>query len=126
MANDMVQLMYVSSLPNSTYTSPPPSRRPVPTTRITRAQSELITREKEGFSSFSIAGHDRGGRVAHRLTLDYPDKVKRLMVLDIAPTLFAFENMGHKSVSAMDGRSESRNGLPSVQSDCWSSEAMKI
>jgi pimeloyl-ACP methyl ester carboxylesterase len=67
-----------------------------------------MPREKEGFSSFSIAGHDRGGRVAHRLTLDYPDKVKRLMVLDIAPTLFAFENMGHKSVSALGGRSESR------------------
>jgi len=33
------------------------------------------------------------------MALDYPEKVERLMVLDIAPTLFAFENMTHKSVS---------------------------
>jgi haloacetate dehalogenase len=58
----------------------------------------LMSRDQLGFPQFSIAGHDRGGRVAHRLTLDYPDKVQRLMVLDIAPTLFAFDHMGHKSV----------------------------
>ncbi len=39
-----------------------------------------------GFESFSVAGHDRGGRVAHRMSLDHPDKVERLAVLDIAPT----------------------------------------
>lgn len=39
-----------------------------------------------GFESFSVAGHDRGGRVAHRMALDHPDKVERLAVLDIAPT----------------------------------------
>lgn len=32
------------------------------------------------------------------MALDYPEKVERLMVLDIAPTLSAFENMTHKSV----------------------------
>jgi len=55
-------------------------------------------RDKLGHIRFSIAGHDRGGRVAHRLFLDHPDKVKRMMVLDIAPTLGAFEGMNHKSV----------------------------
>lgn len=44
-----------------------------------------------GFKSFDLVGHDRGGRVAHRLTLDYPDRVKRLAVLDIIPTLEHFE-----------------------------------
>jgi len=39
-----------------------------------------------GCESFSVAGHDRGGRVAHRMALDHPDKVERLAVLDIAPT----------------------------------------
>jgi pimeloyl-ACP methyl ester carboxylesterase len=58
----------------------------------------LISRDKLGFPQFSIAGHDRGGRVAHRLALDHPDRVRGLMVLDIAPTLFAFDHMGHKSV----------------------------
>jgi len=55
-------------------------------------------RGKLGHTRFSIAGHDRGGRVAHRLFLDHPEKVKRMMVLDIAPTLGAFEGMNHKSV----------------------------
>jgi haloacetate dehalogenase len=40
-----------------------------------------------GFERFFLAGHDRGGRVAHRLALDYPGAVRKLAVLDIAPTL---------------------------------------
>jgi haloacetate dehalogenase len=39
-----------------------------------------------GFPRFSVAGHDRGGRVAHRLALDHPEAVERMAVLDIAPT----------------------------------------
>lgn len=39
-----------------------------------------------GFDRFRLVGHDRGGRVAHRLALDYPETVKRLAVLDICPT----------------------------------------
>ena len=40
-----------------------------------------------GHEHFAVAGHDRGGRVAHRLALDHPQAVRRLCVLDIAPTL---------------------------------------
>ncbi|WP_397448847.1 alpha/beta fold hydrolase [Pseudomonas sp. NA-150] len=40
-----------------------------------------------GFSSFSVLAHDRGARVAHRLALDHPHSVKRMVLLDIAPTL---------------------------------------
>lgn len=47
-----------------------------------------------GFREFSIAGHDRGGRVAHRLALDHPEHVRKLAVLDIVPTLHVFETMG--------------------------------
>lgn len=39
-----------------------------------------------GYDVFSVVGHDRGGRVAHRMALDHPDVVRRLAVLDIAPT----------------------------------------
>ncbi|WP_044559963.1 alpha/beta fold hydrolase [Azospirillum sp. B4] len=39
-----------------------------------------------GCGRFAVAGHDRGGRVAHRMALDHPDAVSRLAVLDIAPT----------------------------------------
>ena len=40
-----------------------------------------------GFSRFAVVGHDRGGRVAHRMARDHRDRVTRLAVLDIAPTL---------------------------------------
>jgi haloacetate dehalogenase len=39
-----------------------------------------------GHDSFMVAGHDRGGRVAHRMARDHADRVNRLAVLDIAPT----------------------------------------
>jgi len=42
--------------------------------------------ERLGFSNFGVAGHDRGGRVAYRMTLDYPDRITRLAVIDIVPT----------------------------------------
>ena len=43
-----------------------------------------------GFNSFLAAGHDRGGRVLHRMCLDHPDKVTRACVMDIAPTHHMF------------------------------------
>jgi len=39
-----------------------------------------------GFPRFRLVGHDRGGRVAHRLAADHPDAVERVAVLDISPT----------------------------------------
>lgn len=39
-----------------------------------------------GFPRFRLAGHDRGGRVAHRLCLDHPDAVECVAILDISPT----------------------------------------
>ncbi|GAN56919.1 haloacetate dehalogenase [Acetobacter aceti NBRC 14818] len=39
-----------------------------------------------GFDRFRVIGHDRGGRVAHRLALDAPQSVEKLVVIDIAPT----------------------------------------
>jgi haloacetate dehalogenase len=44
-----------------------------------------------GHESFFVCGHDRGGRVAHRLALDHPRAVRALMVLDISPTLTMYE-----------------------------------
>jgi haloacetate dehalogenase len=40
-----------------------------------------------GHARYAVCGHDRGGRVAHRLALDHPQAVSRLCLLDIAPTL---------------------------------------
>ena len=44
-----------------------------------------------GVDQFFVCGHDRGGRVAHRLALDYASRVKKLCVIDIAPTLDMYE-----------------------------------
>jgi haloacetate dehalogenase len=43
-----------------------------------------------GFERFLLAGHDRGGRVAHRLALDHPERLEKLAVLDIVPTRTLF------------------------------------
>lgn len=54
------------------------------------ARDQLLVMQALGFDRFAVAGHDRGGRVGHRLALDYPDAVDRLAVLDIVPTRYAF------------------------------------
>jgi haloacetate dehalogenase len=43
-----------------------------------------------GFSRFAVAGHDRGGRVAHRMARDHPQHIERLAVLDISPTAIMY------------------------------------
>lgn len=43
-----------------------------------------------GHERFSVVGHDRGARVAHRLCLDHPTAVERVAVLDIVPTRHVF------------------------------------
>tara|TARA_B100001121_G_scaffold254325_1_gene231473 strand:+ start:11 stop:898 length:888 start_codon:yes stop_codon:yes gene_type:complete len=48
------------------------------------------------FKKFYVAGHDRGGRVAHRMARDYRDKILALSVLDICPTLDMYENTDMK------------------------------
>lgn len=52
-----------------------------------------------GFNRFAIAGHDRGGRVTHRLVLDHPEKVVRAAVLDIIPTLKLFTTVNQQVAS---------------------------
>lgn len=42
-----------------------------------------------GFERFAVVGHDRGGRVGHRMALDHPDRVEALAVIDIVPTHYA-------------------------------------
>ena len=47
-----------------------------------------------GFERFDVLAHDRGARVAHRLAADHPGAVRRLMLLDIAPTLAMYQQTG--------------------------------
>jgi haloacetate dehalogenase len=56
-----------------------------PYTKRAMANELVAVMDKLGFSSFDLAGHDRGGRVAYRLALDHPEKVRRLAVFDVIP-----------------------------------------
>jgi haloacetate dehalogenase len=47
-----------------------------------------------GHERFAVAGHDRGARVAYRMGLDHPERVTRLAVINVVPTLDQFERMG--------------------------------
>lgn len=49
----------------------------------TMARDMVELMEHLGHRTFFLAGHDRGGRVAHRLTIDHPERVLKLAVLDI-------------------------------------------
>ena len=53
----------------------------------TMARDMVAVMDALGVDRFYLCGHDRGGRVAHRLALDHPARVQKLCVLDIAPTL---------------------------------------
>lgn len=53
----------------------------------TLAQDMVDVMDQLGAGRFFLCGHDRGGRVAHRLALDHAEKVVKLCVIDIAPTL---------------------------------------
>jgi haloacetate dehalogenase len=57
----------------------------------TTARDLVALMSELGHQRFSVCGHDRGGRVAHRLAVDHPDRVARLMVLDISPTQTMYE-----------------------------------
>ena len=56
---------------------------------MARDMAELMT--SMGHDRFQVVSHDRGARVAHRLALDCPDRVRRLVVMDIVPTIEHFE-----------------------------------
>jgi haloacetate dehalogenase len=49
--------------------------------------------EQLGFKQFAVVGHDRGGRVAHRMALDHSERITKLAVLDIAPTHKLYNNV---------------------------------
>src|ERR687896_1667713 len=57
-----------------------------PYSKRAMARDQVAVMRQLGFERFSVAGHDRGGRVAYRLALDHPERVEKLAVLDIVPT----------------------------------------
>jgi haloacetate dehalogenase len=70
---------------------PPSDSEHLPYSKRAMALDQVEVMSALGFERFFLAGHDRGGRVAHRLTLDHPQCVDRLAVLDIAPTRHMYQ-----------------------------------
>jgi haloacetate dehalogenase len=66
---------------------PPTTDDHAPYSKRTLAADMAALMTALGHPRFGLIGHDRGGRVAHRLALDHPQRVTRLCVIDIAPTL---------------------------------------
>jgi haloacetate dehalogenase len=69
---------------------PPSATDHAPYAKRAMARDMVRMMEALGFPRFGLAGHDRGGRVAYRMALDWPERVDRLAVLDIIPTSDAF------------------------------------
>ncbi len=57
------------------------------------AQDQVEGMAALGFDRFMAAGHDRGGRVLHRMALDHRDKVARAAILDIIPQHHLFNHV---------------------------------
>ena len=70
---------------------PPSDAQHVPYSKRAMAADQVAVMRHFGFEHFHVCAHDRGARVAHRLALDHPDAVERMMLLDIAPTLAMYE-----------------------------------
>jgi haloacetate dehalogenase len=65
---------------------PPGGENHVNYSKRSMARDQVEVMRALGHQRFAVIGHDRGGRVAHRMALDYPDALTHIAVLDIAPT----------------------------------------
>jgi len=66
----------------------------------TMAQDQVELMLRLGFPKFAVVGHDRGGRVAHRMARDHRDAVTRLAVLDIIPTYTLYHSVNKEVATA--------------------------
>ena len=57
------------------------------------AQDQVDVMKHFGFDRFAVVGQDRGGRVAHRMALDHPDKVTKAVFVDIVPTYYLYTHV---------------------------------
>jgi len=64
------------------------------------AADQVAVMKQLGFDRFSVVGHDRGGRVAHRMALDHAERIVRLAVLDIVPTRTVYSTVNKQLATA--------------------------
>src|SRR6202023_968031 len=70
--------------------TPPSTDDHFPYSKRAMAKELADVIDKLGFPTFTVIGHDRGGRVSYRLALDHPKNVERLAVFDVIPILEAW------------------------------------
>lgn len=79
---------------------PPDGEEHVNYSKRAMALDQVEVMRNFGFQKFPVIGQDRGGRVAHRLMLDHPDKVTAGAVLDIIPTYYLYTHVTIEFVQA--------------------------
>ena len=74
-----------------------PATDPAHLTYSKRAMAQDMTEvmSQLGHEQFMVLSHDRGARVGYRLTLDHPERVLKLAMLDIVPTFFVWRETAH-------------------------------
>ena len=70
---------------------PPTDPDHEPYSKRAMARDQIEAMQALGFGRFALVGHDRGGRCAYRMALDYPERILSLSVLDILPTIEHFQ-----------------------------------
>lgn len=70
---------------------PPSDASHAPYSKRATANDMVEVMRSLGHDRFFLCGHDRGGRVSHRLAVDHPERVAKMMVLDISPTRTMYE-----------------------------------
>jgi haloacetate dehalogenase len=60
------------------------------------AQDDVEVMAALGFERFSVAGHDRGARTAHRMALDHPERMSRVAFVDIVPSHYMWTHVNRR------------------------------
>src|SRR5580693_4558374 len=79
---------------------PPGGENHVAYSKRVMAQDQVEVMQHLGFQKFAVVGHDRGGRVAHRMALDHADRVTKLAILDIVPTYKVLHSVTNELATA--------------------------
>lgn len=79
---------------------PPAGDNHVNYSKRATAQDQVEVMDRLGFRQFALVSHDRGSRVAHRLVLDHPDRVSKLVLMDICPTHHMYKTADKEMATA--------------------------
>jgi haloacetate dehalogenase len=79
---------------------PPDGENHINYSKRAMAQDQVEVMDKLGFRRFAMVSHDRGSRVGHRLALDHPDRLTRLVTMDICPTHHMYKTADRQFATA--------------------------